>query len=131
MPLFAGRPQDGTQGSNQWAVAGANTTTGQPIVANDPHLSLGQPSTFYPIALTAPGMDVIGEGFAGAPGVIIGHNHFIAWGATTNPMDVTDMYQEKVVQDPTSPSGLSTTYLGATSTSCRSRRRSGTTTAAR
>ena len=54
MPLFAGRPQDGTQGSNEWAVAGTNTDTGRPIVANDPHLSLGAPSTFYPIALKAP-----------------------------------------------------------------------------
>ncbi len=112
LPLFAARTQDGTVGSNEWAVAGRNTTSGRPIVANDPHLSLSEPSTFYPIALSAPGLDVAGESFAGAPGVIIGHNRFIAWGATTNPMDVTDTYQEKVVQDPTSPSGLSTTYLG-------------------
>jgi penicillin amidase len=57
-------------------------------------------------------LDVAGEGFAGIPGVIIGHNRDIAWGATTNPMDVTDTYQEKVVPDATSPSGLSTTYQG-------------------
>ena len=113
LPLFAGRPQDGTQGSNEWAVAGQNTTTGRPIVANDPHLSLSEPSTFYPIALRAPGLNVIGEGFAGTPGVIVGHNRDIAWGATVNPMDVTDVYQEKIVPDPTSPSGLSTTYQDA------------------
>ncbi len=112
MPLFAGRPQDGTQGSNEWAVSGTNTDTGRPIVANDPHLSLGAPSTFYPIALKAPGLNVAGEGFAGAPGVIIGHNSNIAWGATVNPMDVTDVYQEKFVGDPASPSGLSTVYQG-------------------
>jgi penicillin amidase len=112
LPLFAGRPQDGTQGSNEWAVAGSRTTSGRPIVANDPHLSLSAPSTFYPIALRAPGLDVAGEGFAGAPGVIVGHNRDIAWGATVNPMDVTDVYQEHVVPDPTSPSQLSTTYKG-------------------
>jgi penicillin amidase len=112
-PLFTQSERaNGIQGSNEWAVAGRNTVDGHPIVANDPHLSLGEPSTFYPIGLRAPGMDVEGEGFAGAPGVIIGHNRFIVWGATTNPMDVTDTYQEKIVSDPTSPSGLSTVYRG-------------------
>jgi penicillin amidase len=105
--------RDGTQGSNEWAVAGSHTTTGQPLVANDPHLSLGSPSTFYPIGLKAEGMNVEGEGFAGAPGVIIGHNQWISWGATTNPMDVTDTFLEKVVADPTSPSKLATVYKGA------------------
>jgi penicillin amidase len=105
--------RDGTQGSNEWAVSGTHTADGRPLIANDPHLSLGEPSTFYPIGLQAPGMDVEGEGFAGAPGVIIGHNKWISWGATTNPMDVTDTYQEKVVADPSSPSGLSTVYKGA------------------
>ena len=103
----------GSQGSNEWAIAGRNTADGRPILANDPHLSLGEPSTFYPIGLRAPGMDVEGEGFAGTPGVIIGHNRFITWGATTNPMDVTDTYNEQVVPDATSPSGLSTVYKGA------------------
>jgi penicillin amidase len=112
VPLFAGRPQDGTVGSNEWGVSGRNTTTGAPIIANDPHLGLTEPSTFYPIALQAPGLDVVGEGFAGAPGVIVGHNRDIAWGATVNPMDVTDTYLEKIVPDATSPSGLSTEYLG-------------------
>jgi penicillin amidase len=113
-PLFTQAERaNGSQGSNEWAVAGRNTVDGRPSVANDPHLSLGEPSTFYPIGLRAPGMDVEGEGFAGAPGVIIGHNRFIAWGATTNPMDVTDTYQEKIAPDPTSPSGLSTIYKGS------------------
>ena len=54
-----------------------------------------------------------GEGFAGTPFVILGQNKHIAWGATTNPMDVTDTYIEQVRPDPTSPSGLSTVYEGA------------------
>ncbi len=113
-PLFTQAARSaGSQGSNEWAIAGRNTADGRPIVANDPHLSLGAPSTFYPIGLRAPGMDVEGEGFTGTPGVIIGHNRFIAWGATTNPMDVTDTYNEQVVPDATSPSGLSTVYKGA------------------
>jgi penicillin amidase len=104
--------RDAALGSNEWAVAGSRTVSGHPLLANDPHLSLGEPSTFYPIGLKAPGMDVEGEGFAGVPGVIIGHNRWISWGATTNPMDVTDTYLEKVVADPSSPSGLSTVFEG-------------------
>jgi len=99
-------------GSNEWVIAGRFTTTGRPILANDPHLSLDTPSTFYPIALHAGRFDVQGEGFAGAPYVILGQNKWVAWGATTNPMDVTDTYIEQVRPDPTSPSGMSTVYLG-------------------
>jgi len=104
--------RDGTQGSNEWAVAGTRTVNGRPLLANDPHLSLSSPSTFYPIGLSSPDMDVEGEGFAGVPGVILGHNRWISWGATTNPMDVTDTYLEKVVADPSSPSGMSTVFQG-------------------
>ena len=100
-------------GSNEWGIASSLSASGLPMLANDPHLDLSIPSTFYPIHLRDVGIDVYGEGFAGAPGVVLGHNRFIAWGATSNPMDVTDVYQERVVPDPSSPSGLSTVYLGA------------------
>jgi penicillin G amidase len=101
-----------TLGSNEWAISGRYTATGRPILANDPHLSLDTPSTFYPVALRAGRFDVQGEGFAGTPYVILGQNRRIAWGATTNPMDVTDTYVEQVRPDPSSPSGLSTVYRG-------------------
>jgi len=101
-----------TLGSNEWAIAGRHTATGEPILANDPHLALDTPSTFYPIALHAGSFDVQGEGFAGTPYVILGQNKRVAWGATTNPMDVTDTYVEQVRPDPTSPSGLATAYRG-------------------
>ncbi len=101
-----------TLGSNEWAISGRHTATGRPILANDPHLSLDTPSTFYPVALRAGRFDVQGEGFAGVPYVILGQNRRIAWGATTNPMDVTDTFVEQVRPDATSPSGLSTVYQG-------------------
>lgn len=106
--------RDNRPGSNQWAVSGRHTTHGLPLIANDPHLALDSPSTFYPIHLTAGDADVMGSGFAGVPFVIVGHNRYIAWGATVSPLDVTDVYQEQVVPDPTSPSGLSTVYKGQT-----------------
>jgi penicillin G amidase len=100
-------------GSNEWAIAGVHTDNGMPIVANDPHLPLGTPSTFYPIQLRAPGFNVVGASFAGAPGVVTGHNDFVSWGATYNPLDVTDYYFEIILPDPKSSSGFSTLYKGS------------------
>jgi penicillin amidase len=113
VPFLAQAMDDSfTLGSNEWAIAGRHTATGRPIVANDPHLALDTPTTFYPIALHGAGFEVQGEGFAGTPYVILGQNRRIAWGATTNPMDVTDTYVEQLRPDGTSPSGLSTVYQG-------------------
>ncbi len=104
--------RDRRPGSNEWAVSGEHTVDGRPLVANDPHLALDVPSTFYPIHLRTGSMNVYGNGFAGAPFVITGHNDAIAWGATVDPLDVTDVFQEQVVPDPDSPSGLATLYQG-------------------
>jgi penicillin amidase len=90
---------DGTIGSNEWGVTRAVGANGRPIIANDPHLALDTPSTFYPMGQAADGLDVFGSGFAGVPFVILGHNKHIHWGATTNPMDVTDTFFELVQFD--------------------------------
>jgi len=90
-------------GSNSWVVAGADTTTGKPLLANDPHLSPSIPGIWYQMGLhcrqesPACAFDVAGFTFAGLPGVVIGHNDKIAWGFTNLPADVTDLYLEKVV----------------------------------
>lgn len=105
--------RDRRDGSNQWVVSGAFTDGGAPLLASDPHLALGAPSTFYPIHLRAGPFDVIGNSFAGVPTVAVGHNRHIAWGATVDPFDVTDVFQERLVPDPASPSGLATIFRGA------------------
>jgi penicillin amidase len=109
IPLLSGamQPRSRSNGSNEWAVSGRHTVNGFPLLANDPHLALNMPAIFYQVHLHAPHLDVIGHSFAGLPFVITGHNRFIAWGATINPMDVTDTFQEQVMPDPSSPSGLS------------------------
>lgn len=86
-------------GSNEFAVSGDHTANGKPILANDPHLDLNAPPVFYQIHLKAKqaGFDVIGSGFAGVPFITIGQNENIAWGVTSNPMDVTDFFQGKSV----------------------------------
>lgn len=89
-------------GSNEWGVAGAHAENGLPIIANDPHLSLNIPSTFYEWHLISKNdpdlgpMNVNGVGFAGTPGVILGQNEHVTWGATTNPMDVSDTFLDEL-----------------------------------
>src|SRR5690606_8943393 len=73
-------------GSNSWVVGGGLTATGQPMLANDPHLGTSIPGIWYQVGLhcrtltAACPMDVSGFSFAGLPGVVIGHNQDIAWG---------------------------------------------------
>ncbi|MQS13693.1 penicillin acylase family protein [Streptomyces kaniharaensis] len=101
MPQLLGRPGQGI-GSNSWVVAGTHTTTGKPLLANDPHLGPGLPSVWYQMGLhcrtasPACQFDASGFTFAGMPGVVIGHNKDIAWGFTNLGADVTDLYLEKV-----------------------------------
>ena len=62
-------------GSNSWVISGNLTTTGKPILANDPHLSPSMPSIWYQMGLhCACAFNVEGFTFSGVPGVIIGHN---------------------------------------------------------
>ncbi len=92
-------------GSNSWAVAGSRTSTGMPLLANDPHLSIQMPSIWYQVHLECKPVsdqcpfNVAGFSFAGVPGVIIGHNENIAWGFTNVNPDVMDLYIEKVNPD--------------------------------
>ncbi|WP_405860594.1 penicillin acylase family protein [Streptomyces sp. NBC_01515] len=92
-------------GSNSWVVAGKNTITGKPLLANDPHLEASLPSVWYQMGLHCRVIsskcqyDVSGYTFAGMPGVVIGHNQDIAWGMTNSGVDVTDLYLEKLSGD--------------------------------
>src|SRR5258708_11488189 len=86
----------GTLGvSNNWVVDGTMTITGSPILCNDPRLGQAAPSIWYECHLVAGDIDVIGAGFPGAPGIVIGHNRHIAWGLTNAISDVEDLYIEK------------------------------------
>jgi penicillin amidase len=82
-------------GSNNWTVDGTMTTTGLPILCNDPHLGQVAPSIWYECHLSAGDIDVVGASFPGAPGIVIGHNQRIAWGLTNAISDIEDLYIEK------------------------------------
>ncbi len=92
-------------GSNNWVVSGELTDTGQPILANDPHLGIQMPSIWYEVGLhcapVGPGCDLEVAGFSllGIPAVVLGHNDRIAWGVTNLAADVQDLYIEKINPD--------------------------------
>ena len=94
-------------GSNNWAVAGSKTASGNAIVASDPHLGLTSPMVFWPTHIVVENSDpnealeAIGVAFPGIPGVILGSNRDVAWGATTAGYDVSDAWKETVSADGT------------------------------
>lgn len=84
------------EGSNNWAVSGKRTSTGRPLLANDPHRALTLPSLRYLVHLSAPGINMIGAGEPMVPGISIGHNGTAAFGLTVFPADVEDLYVYEV-----------------------------------
>lgn len=83
-------------GSNNWVVHGSRTESGMPILANDTHLGLQAPSTWYENGLHGGRFDCVGFTFPGVPLVVVGHNQHIAWGTTNLGPDVQDLYLEKL-----------------------------------
>lgn len=79
-------------GSNNWVISGKLSTTGLPILANDPHRAIAAPSLRYMVHLNAPGWNVVGGGEPTIPGVSIGHNDSGAWGLTVFDIDGEDLY---------------------------------------
>jgi penicillin amidase len=84
------RPED--IGSNNWVVGPKLTSSGYPLLANDPHRLQQAPSLRYLVHLVAPGWNVMGGGEPSLPGVSIGHNEFGAWGLTIFGTDSEDLY---------------------------------------
>jgi penicillin amidase len=87
-------PVGGRGASNAWAVSGARSLTGRPLVASDPHLALHIPSTWYEMHLSGGGLNVSGASIPGLPLIVIGHNDRVAWGVTALYADVQDQYVE-------------------------------------
>jgi len=94
-------------GSNNWVVAPGISATGSALMANDPHLGIAMPSVWFMNGLHCRTIselcpyDVAGVSFPGVPGVVLGHNDRIAWGATNADPDVQDLFLEEI--DPADP----------------------------
>lgn len=100
----------GEHGSNNWVISGARAAGGRPLVANDPHLSLTNPSIWFPIEIDSKSnggtgkFHVAGGSFPGAPTVQTGHNENIAWGVTVTYWDLADVYVETLTKGGTAVS---------------------------
>ena len=81
--------------SNNWVISGNKTASGKPILANDPHLETNRlPNVWYEIVLKTKARYAIGATMPGLPGILIGRNSDVAWGATYTFMDAVDSWIE-------------------------------------
>ncbi|HQW80950.1 MAG TPA: penicillin acylase family protein [Pseudomonadota bacterium] len=94
-------PRENRGGSNWWIVHGSKTASGKAILSNDPHLGLDLPAVMHEAHIVstdpayAESMNVSGLAPPGVPSILLGCKPQFCWGLTTNPMDVSDTYQEK------------------------------------
>jgi penicillin amidase len=85
--------------SNSWVLAGDHTESGRPLLANDPHLGLDAPGTWYLAHIETPELTVSGATSPGIPYHLIGHNGDLAWGFTTTHSDTQDLFIERLTAD--------------------------------
>jgi penicillin amidase len=94
------------RGSNNFILGPSLTADKNVILGNDTHLGLSNPPIFYLVQLVATGgqtpIHAMGVNFPGIPGIVLGNNEHVAWAATDNYIDVTDVYQETLVDCATS-----------------------------
>lgn len=98
------RPRDDagfSPGSNNWAVAGTHTANGGALLANDMHLGIGVPNTWYRLSLAWPdggGAErrVTGVTLPGTPAVVVGSTGRVAWGFTNSYGDWYDLVEIEV-----------------------------------
>ncbi|MFO1189668.1 MAG: penicillin acylase family protein [Alphaproteobacteria bacterium] len=88
--------------SNSWALAGQRTSSGAPLLANDPHLGLQTPGVWYLARIETPDGVLAGATAPGVPFLVLGHNGRVAWSMTTTHGDTMDLFIERV--DPADPS---------------------------
>ena len=85
--------------SNNWVIAGSKSASGKPILANDPHLMLTNPSVWWEAHMVCPTINVSGFTIAGIPGLPLGHNQHVAWAVTNVMVDDADFFIEKTNPD--------------------------------
>ena len=97
--LLQGTPNEGPKMSHAWAVSGARSKTGKPLLESDPQLPLNSPPFFHEFHLAAGPIDARGLGVPGCPGLFIGFNRHIAWGASALGAGSQVVFVEKLTDD--------------------------------
>lgn len=101
LPAFpAAFTQPGTA-SNEWAVDGAHSRTGAPLLAGDPHLAYSMPGIWYLARVETNAGVLAGATAPGVPFMILGHNGRVAWTFTTTGADTQDVFVETALADGT------------------------------
>ena len=95
-PLSPVVPRDLAGASNSWAAGISRSATGSTLLANDPHLGLTAPSTWYLARLELKSGGVIGGTIPGVPVVMVGRTSELGWGITSSNLDDQDIYIEEV-----------------------------------
>ena len=95
-------------GSNNWAVSGAHGAGGHAMVANDMHLGIRVPNTWYRAQWTYPDASMAGGNVTltgvtlpGVPALVVGSNGHVAWGFTNSYGDWSDLVLLHI--DPSDP----------------------------
>ncbi|MDE2335378.1 MAG: penicillin acylase family protein [Rhodospirillales bacterium] len=99
LPRFPDLFTEPEQASNEWAVDGAHSTTGAPLLAGDPHLGFGLPGIWYLARIDTPHQTLAGATAPGVPFLVIGRNRHIAWTFTTTGAHVQDLFVEQPAGD--------------------------------
>lgn len=96
-------PTEFALGSNNWGVSGDLTQTGSSLIADDMHLGLRVPNTWYRASWFNPSDNrrITGATLPGTPVMIIGSNEHIAWGFTNSYGDYSDLIRLKTNQSKT------------------------------
>ena len=86
-------------GSNNWAVSGARSKTGTPLIAGDPHLPPSMPGIWYEVGLRHGDRFARGASLPGLPGVVYGQNNDVCWTYTNVMADTQDLFVERIEGD--------------------------------
>lgn len=93
---FRADEEEGVAGSNAFAVSGALSASGRPILAGDPHLGLEMPAVWLPMRFVVAGRTSEGATLPGLPALTIGRTDQVAWSFTNLEGDVQDLYRERI-----------------------------------